>query len=373
MIPAGCVQECPGCGDRELTDGESDERKSEWARKILAPWSERVRPLRAPTRRWQYRRKVTLHARRREGRWDFGLLRRRGREEIFVAIPDCPVHDPFVNEVARRLGAAALPEDLPLVFLCVSGRAVTLVLKAKRDEKILARMQSIEGLPSLWVNWNPAAGRRVLAFSAQERVRGPEWLTEAGTVAGLPEKSSGSPTRGIIHGPLSFRQQIPEMEDFALARAEAFLAEFGLRRVVDFYSGLGFSLCRWKVRGWGVAGVELGGEACRAAALNAPGAMVLRGRVEDRLPQIAEWVGEEDFLVYTNPPRLGQGAAVVEWLSRSRACGIAYLSCNLRSLREDLEGLDEGFEVSEIQPMDFFPQTPHVEALALLRRRVVRG
>lgn len=150
--------------------------------------------------------------------------------------------------------------------------------------------------------------------------------------------------------------------------AESFFAAAPLDCVVDFYSGLGLTLRRWEKRGWASVGVELAGESVAAAARNTK-AMVLRGRVEERLPQVEEFLSGRRFHLYTNPPRMGHAREVSDWILRAAPLRIAYLSCNAKSLARDLAVLRESYEVARIQPFDFFPQTDHVECLALLERR----
>lgn len=337
MIPAGCVAACPGCKHRELSVGASLMQKQAWAEQNFpgAP----VFPIISPVKRWRYRRKSVLHARHMEDVWAFGLVKRVGREEEFVPIPNCPLHDPYVNQAYAAL--RDLPSWLPLVFAAVTGRALTLVLKEKRSERSLEALRGIAS-DSVWVNWNPSAGRRVFSSAHMELVSGSEWLCD----------------EGIWHGPTGFRQQIPEMEDRAQEMAFDFLG--AASQVVDLYSGLGLSLRRWKS---GV-GVELGGESVAAALRNAPGKEILRGRVEQRLPHLPA----SGFSVYTNPPRTGHAPEVNDWILRTRPERIAYLSCNMKSLARDLGALASSYQVLRVQPFDFFPQTDHVEALAFLRR-----
>jgi tRNA/tmRNA/rRNA uracil-C5-methylase (TrmA/RlmC/RlmD family) len=76
-----------------------------------------------------------------------------------------------------------------------------------------------------------------------------------------------------------------------------------------------------------------------------------------------------DDLVILDPPRSGVHREVLAVLAQSNARQIAYLSCNPARLGRDLGLLlNAGFRAEEIQPYDFFPQTPRIEALCLLER-----
>ncbi|HHG85935.1 MAG TPA: 23S rRNA (uracil(1939)-C(5))-methyltransferase RlmD [Bacteroidetes bacterium] len=71
-------------------------------------------------------------------------------------------------------------------------------------------------------------------------------------------------------------------------------------------------------------------------------------------------------VVITDPPRAGMDAPVVKQLLKIRASKIVYVSCNPATQARDLEMLCEVYDLVYIQPVDMFPQTSHVENVALL-------
>jgi len=73
-------------------------------------------------------------------------------------------------------------------------------------------------------------------------------------------------------------------------------------------------------------------------------------------------------LVIVNPPRRGIGAVLAGWLEESAVEHVVYSSCNPVTLASDLDAMPS-FEVVATRVFDMFPQTPHLEAMALLRRR----
>lgn len=354
MIPSGCVEECPGCRHKQLSEEQSLAQKQAWAESMLAelvPESvfERIR---RPRPALGYRRKILLHAEYGEGGWRFGLLKRRGREDpLLIPIPDCPVHAKNANAVFREL-SRLLPADIPLRFVALSGTLLTLVIKAKRckDPEGLESLGG-HGVTGVFMNFHPQAGTRI--FSK-------EWKKLWGDDTALGED-------GLHHGPASFRQQIPDLHEDSLREAEAFLNAGVSSAVFDLYAGIGAGLRRWNSDC--VVGVELGGEECRMAEQNAPKARLLRGRVEDRIPQLREIAASrEELLLYVNPPRTGLADELRGWIGKERKIKkVAYLSCSMGTLARDLRALGK-FRVRRLIPYDFFPLTDHVEALALLER-----
>ena len=122
-------------------------------------------------------------------------------------------------------------------------------------------------------------------------------------------------------------------------------------------------------------GVELGGEAVECAKLNVPQALVLRGACRQRVPQINSWTirqiaDDRELLMYVNPPRTGLETEVLDWICKNRyPQRIAYLSCSPGTLSKNLAQLcNSGYKVERLIPFDFFPQTIHVECLALLKQ-----
>ena len=345
----------------------SEAQKADWLRRLLAPWANRLLPLRAVAgaARWNYRGKVCLSAVwNATAGWNFGLWR---RDEL-IPIPDCPVHTGSVRLLARGLMRALPPgPEFPLAFYVQSGAQATLILKTHRvpdpgwlDDERRAELAA-SGLEGLWLHLHPAAGRRLFARSG--------WTL----LWGQPRSRD---TFGLEYGPTAFQQLIPALYRQALDAAEDFLAPGPGDSLADLYCGIGASLARWTRRGARVIGAELGGEAVACAGRNAPDAFVLRGKCADRIPQLRDWTPASGTrLLYLNPPRTGLEPAVLAWMTDDyRPERLAYLSCSVSTLSRDLRGLTAtGYIVERLIPYDFFPQTHHVETLALLKAENARG
>ncbi len=93
---------------------------------------------------------------------------------------------------------------------------------------------------------------------------------------------------------------------------------------------------------------------------------VVRGRVEASL---ADFANRRPDVLFLDPPRTGLARGAAERLAAVGASRIVYLSCNPASLSRDLAGLRvAGYRLDSVEAFDLFPQTPHVEALAVLER-----
>jgi tRNA/tmRNA/rRNA uracil-C5-methylase (TrmA/RlmC/RlmD family) len=368
-LRAGCEPRCPGCKHRELDADESEARKLQWLRGALAEWRDALEPVRGirGEARWNYRERATLRTEWDGARWHAGLRLLRGpRDYELLPIPGCPVHSARARRWIEAL-CRALPgpeAGVSLAYLSVSGGLVTLVLKQRELTPSVAA--ALEGACAsaapdavgVLAHLNASTGNRVFGGKDWRLVRGAE-RDRAGVG---------------VHGPRSFAQLIPELYAGALDEAHGFLRPASGVRVVDLCSGIGASLARWVASGANAIGVELEGEAVECASENASGgpghAEVLRGLASDRIPQVAAWLGGRDCVAFVNPPRLGLEPEVTRWLSsEARPTRLAYLSCSAGTLARDLSVFSgSGYSVRRIIPYDFFPQTHHVETLALLER-----
>jgi 23S rRNA (uracil1939-C5)-methyltransferase len=76
-------------------------------------------------------------------------------------------------------------------------------------------------------------------------------------------------------------------------------------------------------------------------------------------------------VVITDPPRDGMHAKVVETLLAARPDRIVYVSCNSATQARDLALLKEAYDIVEVQPVDMFPHTHHVENIVSLKAKTL--
>jgi 23S rRNA (uracil1939-C5)-methyltransferase len=160
---------------------------------------------------------------------------------------------------------------------------------------------------------------------------------------------------------------------FSLVIDSAALA--GDETVLDLYSGTGaISLqlagrCRW-VYGVEVTQAAVDDAARNAAANGIANCTFLAGEVRFVLPSlIAQGVSAQ--VVVADPPRAGFHPKALRALLQMEPARIVYVSCNPATLARDLgELVRGGYRLEWVQPVDMFPHTPHIEAVARLERQV---
>ena len=143
--------------------------------------------------------------------------------------------------------------------------------------------------------------------------------------------------------------------------------------LLDAYCGAGlFALALAELAGE-VIGVESSPSACEDFAFNAgdqPNISLHEGAVEQVLPALrAE--GQHADIVVLDPPRAGAGPEVIRELAALGPRRMVYVSCDPATLARDAVHLAaSGYRLVEAQPVDLFPQTFHVETVALWERQV---
>jgi 23S rRNA (uracil1939-C5)-methyltransferase len=179
-------------------------------------------------------------------------------------------------------------------------------------------------------------------------------------------------------GPKSFYQTNTEQAYhlYSVVREFAFShlstpASHSLPLVYDLYTGTGTIANFVAKKARKVIGIEYVPEAIEDAKVNSEvnhidNTLFFAGDMKDVLSDdfISEH-GRPDVII-TDPPRAGMHPDVVKTILRAHPDRIVYVSCNPATQARDLQALDADYRVVEVQPVDMFPHTPHVENVVLL-------
>jgi 23S rRNA (uracil1939-C5)-methyltransferase len=158
---------------------------------------------------------------------------------------------------------------------------------------------------------------------------------------------------------------------FALVAEACELA--GAETVVDLYSGTGAISLGLARRCRQVYGIEVAPAAVADAIRNArangiENCTFLAGEVRHVLPALVR-DGVRAEVVVADPPRAGFHPKALTALVALAPARLVYVSCNPATLARDVgDLLGQGYRLEWVQPVDMFPQTPHIEAVARLRR-----
>ena len=335
--------ECGGCQLQHL----AAETQREAKRRIVGDALRRIGKLSvadpeivASPRQWRYRGKVTLAS--KDGHIG---LRPYDRPGAAFDLGDC---------------------------LLVQDRVMGLWKMVNRNRALLPAT-----MESLVLRVDRMGGRHVLAIGGES-----SWDT-AQLAAAIGDDNTSfwwQPERGgarVVAGPrtgfpaVAFEQMNSAMAEVIREAAVESLGEVGGKIVWDLFGGVGDTAEILASRGalvWSVDSDRSAVEWGRGWTSGVDRKNTSVTRIADRVEECVARLPEPD-LVVVNPPRAGLGSPVAEWLQRwgkgrSGAC-LAYVSCDPATLARDLSRM-LSFRVRKLMAYDLFPQTGHVETLAVL-------
>jgi 23S rRNA (uracil1939-C5)-methyltransferase len=244
------------------------------------------------------------------------------------------------------------------------------VREGRRTGQLQARLVTSPGdldvaalaatLPASSLLWTRAASVAETTRDGEtDVVTGTDWLEEE--LSGLRFRIS----------PDAFFQTNTEMAErlYGIARELAGLS--GRERVLDLYCGIGTIALSLALDAGEVWGVELVERAVADAIANArlngiDNAHFFAGDVRTAMRPLLERSGHPDVVV-VDPPRAGLSRKIVRRVLEAEAARIVYVSCNPTTLAPNArEMVDAGYRLRTIRPVDMFPQTPHIECVAVL-------
>jgi len=353
------------CSPYQIMDEElQGEIKRGQLEEILAPETAGLPPPRftASPQSWNYRRRARFHV----------LWTPRGAQPAYN-VPG--TRNEFIPVDVCHLAAPPLSELIAFALASFPCPAPGL-------REIEARVGSDPSAPLLIFHWTVpprpkdldpvltalAAGPKpagvVSVFSKRGReeeapVWGRDWI----------EETVGTAVFRI--GARSFFQVNPAVLPEVVSVLAGALKAHGIRRLADLYSGLGLFGLTLAPLVESVAAVESDPQNVRllkenAARQKAAGVTICDGRAEEWMG----WIQDRGVdAVIVDPPRKGLEPALIGALTGRPVPLVLYLSCNPTTLARDLKLLRPAYRPVQIQGFDFFPQTPHIEALAMLEKR----
>ncbi|MDK0952382.1 23S rRNA (uracil(1939)-C(5))-methyltransferase RlmD [Clostridium perfringens] len=174
--------------------------------------------------------------------------------------------------------------------------------------------------------------------------------------------------------PLSFFQVNPTQTEVLYGKALEYANLTGNEEVFDAYCGTGTITLFLSQKAKKVYGVEIIPQAIDNAWINAK---------ENKVENVEFFVGESEVVipdlinkgvkadvVVVDPPRKGCDKKLLDAITNIDAKKIVYVSCDPSTLGRDLKVLEEnGYKTLEVQPVDMFPNTAHIENVALLIKK----
>ena len=373
---------CGGCPLQHLEYGAQLRFKEKLVRetlrrvgKIDAP----VRPVLGMADPWRYRNKAQVPVASAEGRIISGFFEKRSHR--VVDMQNCPLQHPAADRAVQTTRAAMEELRFPpydektgrglvrhmvvRVSHTLGEVLVTVVTNGPQlpgaDELVRLLRVRVGNLAGIVQNINTRQDNVILGRD-EITLWGRPYLVEK--VGGLQFRVS---TR-------SFFQVNTVQAETLYRQAESLAGLTGRETVYDLYCGTGTIGLYLAGKAGRVIGIEEVEAAVEDARLNArangiTNAQFMAGKAETLLPQLLE-SGPRPDVVVLDPPRKGCAATLLEALAQTAPARIVYISCNPATLARDLKILRErSYSVKEVQPVDMFPHTSHVECVIGMQRK----
>ncbi len=320
-------------------------------------------PIEPAVEPWRYRNKLEYSFGERDGELVLGF-HARGRWDLVVDAEDCQLaseqNNRRRNEIrdwARSAGLSGYDRRAG------AGVLRNLVIReGRRTGQLQTRLvTSPVEVPKPPVDLHTIVEGSSGATDGPTGVLGREHLEEE--LCGLRFR--------ISHG--AFFQTNTEMAERLYGVAAEMTGLSGRERVFDLFCGIGTLGLSLASRAGEVWGVEIVPEAIADAEENArlngiENAHFRAGDARKEIRPLLEEAGRPDVVV-VDPPRAGLSKKVVRRVIECDAPRIVYVSCNPTTLAPNAAQLAEaGYRVRRVKPVDMFPQTPHIECVALLER-----
>jgi 23S rRNA (uracil1939-C5)-methyltransferase len=334
-----------------------------------------LEPILPAVEQWRYRNKLEYSfGRSAGGRLVCGFHRPGGWEEI-VEVTDCLLASEAGNAARERIvewcrtcGLSAYDRRTG------EGLLRNLVVReGRRTGELQARLVTSPGrldTDSLAKAADPLAG---LLWTQTDSVAETTQQGETVLIAGRDRLNEEIGSLRLRISPGAFFQTNTEMAERLYELAIDYAQLTGTDRVFDLYCGIGTIGLLMAPRAAEVWGLELVEEAVADAIAGArrneiDNARFFAGDVRLSLRELIARAGRPEVLV-VDPPRSGLSRKVVRRIIEAGPSRIVYVSCNPTTLAPNAAQLVEaGYELRRVRPVDMFPQTPHIEAVALLER-----
>ena len=381
--PCPLFEQCGGCQIQHMSDEAQLEfkkqivvRNLEKFGKIIDPPVKDVIGMDAP---WRYRNKTQIpFGRDAEGKLVAGFYKNRSHE--IIDMPSCLVQTEvadeivlFVKQLAKehriepydeQTGSGVLRHVVVRTGFKIGELMVIFVTNSKRlphQEALCQRLT--EAFPAI----------KSIAHNVNEQVTNVIFGEETAILAGEPYIVDELDGLKFLISPRSFYQINPVQTEVLYRQALEYAAVDENSVVFDAYCGIGTITLFLARKAKAVYGVEIVPDAIADAKKNAKAngldnAVFEVGKSEVVIPRLIEEGIVPDVIV-VDPPRKGCDVVLLDAMIKARPKRIVYVSCDSATLARDVAILaDGGYVLDVVQPVDMFPQTSHVETVALLTR-----
>lgn len=308
-----------------------------------------------------------------------------GRFDKVLPIHQCYLQPDPSNAIRLAVSDYAFQHDITLYNLKVhTGFLRTLIIRTASSGQLMVTVQVAQDKPDLLNNLMDFLQQTfpeitslnyIINTKKNDSYQDQEVINWSGKtyIEELMDDGSGKPLIFRV-GAKSFYQTNAQQAYNLYKVARNWAGLTGRERVYDLYTGTGTIALFVARQASQVIGVEYVEASVADARVNAAvngitNTTFVAGDMRDILTDTFFDQHGRPEVVITDPPRAGMDEAVTRQLLKAAPDRIVYVSCNTATQARDLSILDEGYWVADVQPVDMFPHTHHVENIALLVKR----
>ena len=273
--------------------------------------------------------------------------------EFNIPLYDEEKHTGLVRHILTRIGRNS---GEIMVCIVINGK------KLPNSDILVERLKAVEGVVSIALNVNKEKTNVILGQKIIT-LWGKDTITDS--IDGIEFEIS----------PLSFYQVNPVQTEVLYGKAVELAGLKGDETVLDLYCGIGTISLFFARKAKKVFGVEIVPEAIADAKKNAARNGITNvefavGAAEEVIPRLYEEEGITADIVVVDPPRKGCDEKLLETILQISPEKIVYVSCNPATWARDLVVLKAGgYALKEVQPVDQFSHSVHVEVVSLLQKQ----
>ncbi|MCH9620834.1 MAG: 23S rRNA (uracil-C(5))-methyltransferase RlmCD [Chlamydiia bacterium] len=375
--PCPYFSKCGGCqlqhADAALQKRIKRSRVERALKKIAKVSEDKIEDFISSPKAFGYRNKIALPLVFEGGKKKVGFYKKRSHE--IVSIDTCMLHDPFADEIYQKIKTLLL--ESTVTFYSEKQRSGNLqhfVMRSSDFEKkvligLIGLNHISKEIKKLCEQIYKIPGVKGVVYGKKAKATNsiyPEVETVVCGEGTLTQKILGLKIKISL---LSFFQVNRECASLMYQRAFELASLKKGQRVLDAYCGIGSFAIYLAQQNIKVTGIESFSSSVLDAKMNAEANEVsidfIEGEVEKKLS------GLDSFdCIFINPPRKGVHVDVIEAIDKKNISKIVYTSCDPATLSRDIQLLAiKGYELKKILLFDMFPQTLHVESVALLEKK----
>ena len=374
--PCPYFNKCGNCQLLELNYNAQLDLKTKFVKKLFSDFDVEVQPTQGQYYNFKYRNKLHLCFSYKNKQLCIGFIKEN--TNIVKDIPNCLMHEDWYQklyiEIKQYITKSKISiynkqtklGNLKYVVARVIDNSIMLIVVQKDAyynglKQLYTNLTKYFKNVSLYININNSNTNLVLTDNFKY-IDGNKFIN-----AKLNDIKFNL-------GVKSFFQVNTEITSKIYSQVLSLVKQTNVKNIIDCFSGIGITSCVFAKNGYTVQSVEIVKNACKNALTNAK-INNLEDKIEifnaDAITKINELSSQKESVLFVDPARNGLTKDFISNINFKNIKQIIYLSCNPKTLVEDMNLLNKlyNFKPTFVKGFDMFCNTKHIEILTMLERK----